>query len=264
MNDDQFRKLLDQFGLSWQGYRKVRKGVIKRLVRHRQELDIRDADIYLERIQSLPEIRRETQRLMTVSISRFFRDRSLWEYIKEKLIPEILSRNPDQVNVWSAGCALGQEVYSFKMLWLLLDDESGPLPPLSLIGTDINQEYLDMAVSGVFSDHVIKEMPANYLKRFFQYDQAQYFIAEELKQNITWQLHDFTDKAPVNGPFHMIFLRNNLLTYYKKDSQEGPIRRLTETLTTGGYLIIGAHEKLLVDAPKLIRVDDYPGIYLKT
>jgi len=87
---------------------------------------------------------------MTVSISRFFRDRSLWEYIKEKLIPEILSRNPDQVNVWSAGCALGQEVYSFKMLWLLLDDESGPLPPLSLIGTDINQEYLDMAVSGVF------------------------------------------------------------------------------------------------------------------
>jgi chemotaxis protein methyltransferase CheR len=91
MNDDQFRQLLDHFGYSWQGYRKVRKGVFKRLMRHMRELDVRDVDDYLARITSSPDIRMETRRLMTVSFSRFFRDRPLWKIIKAKLLPEILS-----------------------------------------------------------------------------------------------------------------------------------------------------------------------------
>ncbi|MBN1547868.1 MAG: hypothetical protein JW902_14550 [Syntrophaceae bacterium] len=263
MNDEQFRQLLDYFGYSWQGYRKVRKGVIKRLHRHMQQLDIHDAADYIARIQSVPEIRREVRRLMTVSISRFFRDPPLWECIKRKLIPDILSRHPALVKVWFAGCALGQEAYSMKMLWLLLQEESGPLPPLSLTATDINQEYLDMAIAGVYSNHITREVPRNYLEKFFRCHHGEYFIKEEVKQNISWQLHDLIDTSPVNGPFHMIFLRNNLLTYYKREFQEDPIHRFTEALITGGYLIIGAREELFVTLDKIARVDDYPGIFQK-
>jgi chemotaxis protein methyltransferase CheR len=149
------------------------------------------------------------------------------------------------------------------MLWLLLEEESGPLPPLSLIATDISQEYLDIAVSGIYGYHGIKEIPENYLERFFRYEQGRYFIAEDLKQNISWHLHDLTDAPPLNGPFQIIFLRNNLLTYCKKEFHEGPVSRLTEALTAGGYLIIGACETMLVDEQKLSRLDDYFGIFQK-
>jgi chemotaxis protein methyltransferase CheR len=263
MNDDQFRQLLDDFGCSWQGYRRVRKMVIKRLVRHMQKLDVRDFDDYQERIKSVAEIRQKTKQLMTVPISRFFRDRPLWKCIKEKLIPEILSGNPARVNVWSAGCALGQELYSFKMLWLLLGDESVPLPKLSLIATDINEEYLDKAAPGVYDDHVIGTIPENYLKRFFQYDRGRYFITEDLKRNITWELLDLMNAMPIKDYFHIIFLRNNLLTYYKKEFHEGPVGRCIDALTSGGYLIIGARENMLVDEQKLSRIHDYHGIFQK-
>jgi chemotaxis protein methyltransferase CheR len=263
MNDTQFRRLLDHLGLSWQEYRKVRKGVIRRLTRHMRELGIRDVDNYLARIKSSQDIRMETRRLLTVSISRFFRDRPLWEIIHGKLLPEIMSRRPERVIVWSAGCALGQEVYSFKMLWHLLGDAKCPLPPLSVIATDMNQEYLDLAVSGIYDEHAIKGVPEDCLERFFRYDQGRYKITEALKQDISWHLHDLMDASPMNGPFQMIFLRNNLFTYYKEEFHEGPLRRLTETLTPGGYLIIGAREHLPFADLKLVIIDGYAGIFQK-
>jgi chemotaxis methyl-accepting protein methylase len=261
MNDDQFRQLLDDLGFSWQGYRKVRKGVMKRLVRHMRLLHISDAGDYLKRIRAVPEMRREAERLMTVPISRFFRDRPLWSAIKEKLLPDILSTDPACVRVWSAGCALGQEVYSFKMIWLLWEDGSGPLPPLILTATDMNQEYLDMAASGVYGSHISKDIPEACLKRFFRYDGQHYFVADTLKRDISWQRHDLAGSIPMAGPFHLIFLRNNLLTYYKEGLREGPLGRIAETLTAGGYLIIGAREVMPLAGQKLKRFEDYPGIF---
>jgi len=41
MDDRQFRVLLDLLGLSWKGYRKVRRGVQKRMVRHMQSAECR-------------------------------------------------------------------------------------------------------------------------------------------------------------------------------------------------------------------------------
>ncbi|MEN6375267.1 MAG: CheR family methyltransferase [Smithella sp.] len=264
MNDDQFRRLLDDFGYSWQGYRKVRKRVMQRLVRHMQRLDVRDVEDYREKIKSDAEIREKTQQLMTVSISRFFRDRTLWKCIKEKLIPEILSGNPTRVNVWSAGCALGQEVYSFNMLWLLLEEElMDPLPPLFIVATDINQENLDKAACGVYDDHIVKTILGNCLKRFFHYDEGRYLIADDLKQNITWQLNDLTNVMPMKDYFHIIFLRNNLLTYYKQEFYKEPVDRIIDALTRGGYLIIGAREKIFVDEQKLSRVHNIHGIFQK-
>ena len=264
MNDDQFRRILEDFGYSWQGYRKVRKRVIRRLVRHMQRLDARDVDDYREKIKSDAEIREKTQQLMTVSISRFFRDRTLWTCIKEKLIPEILSGNPARVNVWSAGCARGQEIYSFKMLWLLLEEESMmPLPPLFIVATDINKENLHGAACGVYDEHIVKTIPDNCLKRFFHYDRGQYVISEQIRLNIIWQQNDLMNTKPPRDYFHIIFMRNNLLTYYKKELYEGPVNGIIEALTNGGYLIIGARENMVVDEHKLARIHNIHGIFQK-
>ncbi|MFH1349792.1 MAG: CheR family methyltransferase [Pseudomonadota bacterium] len=59
----------------------------------------------------------QVERLMTVSISRFFRDRYPWEIIKDHILGDMLGKNRDKVRVWSAGCACGEEAYSFKILW---------------------------------------------------------------------------------------------------------------------------------------------------
>lgn len=47
MEDDQFRILLEYLQYSWTGYRKVRKGVKKRIQRHMQQMGCRNVMDYL-------------------------------------------------------------------------------------------------------------------------------------------------------------------------------------------------------------------------
>ena len=72
MNDQQFHQLLDRFGLSQAGYKKVRKGVKKRISRHMQQLRCRNIIDYINTLDKDDEAKKECELLLTVSISRFF------------------------------------------------------------------------------------------------------------------------------------------------------------------------------------------------
>jgi chemotaxis methyl-accepting protein methylase len=117
MNDEQFRQLLDYFQYSWAGYRKVRKGVKKRISRHMQELQCSNIAPYLNLIEVDDKLRLECERRMTVSISRFFRDRKLWLDLESEILPRLIESEKENLKVWSAGCARGEEIYSFKLVW---------------------------------------------------------------------------------------------------------------------------------------------------
>jgi chemotaxis protein methyltransferase CheR len=64
-----------------------------------------------------PEQRERVEKLMAAPISRFFRDRKLWKTMEEQVLPAIVAKEKQKLKVWSAGCASGEEVYSFKILW---------------------------------------------------------------------------------------------------------------------------------------------------
>ena len=97
MDDRQFSKLLYRFDYSWSGYRKVRKGVKKRLRRHMQDLDCRSVEPYLQILEHGGEQREHFDRLMTFSISRFFRDRALWHIVENDILPEIAERKRGKI-----------------------------------------------------------------------------------------------------------------------------------------------------------------------
>jgi chemotaxis methyl-accepting protein methylase len=117
MDDSQFLRVLDFFGLSWQGYRRIRKGVKKRLTRYMQDHAFRGMEAFLSVLEKDQEQRAEVERLLSVSISRFFRDRELWRAIEKSVLPEIVSAKPLKIKVGSAGCVRGEEVCSFRILW---------------------------------------------------------------------------------------------------------------------------------------------------
>lgn len=92
MDDAAFRQLLDYLNLSWEGYRKVRKGVKKRIRRHMRTLGCGTLPAYFRILDREPALRQDCDRLMTVSISRFFRDRELWRALRERLLPNLARR----------------------------------------------------------------------------------------------------------------------------------------------------------------------------
>jgi len=264
MDDEQFRQLLDFFELSWSGYRKVRKGVKKRVNRHMQSLGCRRMSNYLHLLHGNPKCRRDCEQLMTVSISRFFRDRRLWAFLESNFLPEIAAGPTERMAVWSAGCACGEEVYSFKIIWETAKERRNRLPALEVLATDRNPEYIQRARAGIFNASSLRDVPDPYLAAFFDSLKSgkRYRIKPALQTDIIWKTHDFFIDSPRRF-FEIIFLRNNLLTYYRYHLTRPALQKILSRLAPAGLLIIGTRERLPVETTELVPVAPFAWIFQK-
>lgn len=264
MDDYTFRRLLERLGLSWSGYFKVRKGVKKRIIRHMQDIGCQKADDYMRALDN-HDILREAESLMTVSISCFFRDQILWQIMEEEIFPDIIARKYEIIHIWSAGCALGQEVFSLKILWDMLKAKFDSLPLLHIRATDMNSEYLEMAKAGVYPTKIINYLwKASKAKYFKAIDDGRYMsVADFLKEGIIWEKHDLIKDRPPSEKYQIIFLRNNLLTYYHQGIKEQNINKIVGCLDKGGFLIIGNRESLPSQLMELSVFGGCPYIFQK-
>ena len=243
MDDHQFARLLDVVNGSWKGYRKVRKGVKKRVARHMQEIGCRRMDDYLEKISGNKAVRAECERLMTVSISRFFRDRQMWEALESRVLPEILKSGGGAVRVWFAGCAGGEEVYSFRILWGMFSAGRDAMPALRMTATDLNPENLSRAQAGIYPRGAMREVDEKLRDAWFEMLKGGRFaVAPVLKDGIDWRVGDLRRDDPPGTGFDLVFLRNNLLTYYSEPEMRAGFDRVVDALSPGGFLVIGAKE----------------------
>jgi len=263
MDDTQFRRLLDYFCFSWNGYRKVRKGAKKRIRRHMQSLNCRHISEYIDLMDANPELRQQCERAMTVSISRFFRDRELWRTLKEDILPNLATTGTPVIRPWSAGCAGGEEVYSLKIVHEQLVQAKICEALLWIFASDLNPENLDRARNGIYTESSLREVPHNVRLLFFNsVRRRQYAVKKELTSNIQWQWHHLLSDPP-DTTFHLLFLRNNLLTYYRDELKIPAFQRIAKTLSGSGYLIVGAHEKLPDSQFEFVRHPRNPHIYQK-
>lgn len=245
MDDQQFRQLLRRLGLSWSGYRRVRKGVKKRIRRHMQQLGYKSVAEYMLALDKDQELRLQCEKLMSVSVSRFFRDRGLWQILGDHVLPNLVAMSRERVMVWSAGCACGEEAYTFKILWDLSQGHFQHLPALEVWATDLNPLYLDRARAGIYPRSSLREVTENIRSTYFEplKGARQYRVAPSLRKGIWWEVHNLLHDPPAQD-FHLIFLRNSLLTYYSSELKEPAFRKLVDRLLPGGFLIIGSHEKI--------------------
>jgi chemotaxis methyl-accepting protein methylase len=262
MDDDQFRTLLEYLKYSWPGYRKVRKGVKKRIQRHMQQLSCRNVGDYLKILDLAPGTRHECELLMTVSISRFFRDRQLWEMLKGRWLPDMIANDPPELKIWSAGCACGEEVYSFKIIWEQMGQRFEHLPTLDLLATDRHPQYLERARSGIYNRSSLKEVAPDWREIFFESRKGsrQYVIKDHLKSRIRWEIHHLSTDPP-SGDFNIICLRNNVLTYYRQEAQKKALTGILNCLLPGGLLIIGCHETLPFQPATLRMVPELSYVF---
>ena len=219
---------------------------------------------FLAELDKNDEIRHQCELLMTVSISRFFRDRALWQGLKEHILPEFMNVGRKKVRFWSAGCACGEEVYSFKIIWDLLSDTYLHVPDLEVLATDINPVYLDRAQSGIYPPSSLKEVTREIQSRYFKQKNSKklYGVRASLKKGITWKNHHLLSDPP-GLDFDIISLRNNVLTYYKERPKKRAFINVLESLAPCGILVLGSHETVPIETTDLTGVMPYPYIFRK-
>jgi len=262
MDDAQFRQLLNRFEFSWSGYRKVRKGVKKRIGRYMTAAGCRTMAAFLAELEKNHETRHACELLMTVSISRFFRDRRFWETLEKTLLPEIIQRRNQKISVWSAGCACGDEVYSFMIVWDRLTKTCSHLPDLEMTATDLNPTHLQRARAGIYSHGSLKELTPEIRSEYFSQKPGKklFQVKDFLKKGISWRIHHLLSDPP-GRDFDMVFLRNSVLTYYEEKLKKRAFEKVLSGLVPGGILIIGSHESIPFETPDLSGGDPYPYVF---
>ena len=264
MNDQEFRQLLNRYQFSWEGYRKVRKSVKKRIHRYMTSIQCHTMEDFLAELDRNNESRDHCERLMTVSISRFFRDRALWQGLKEQILPEFMKAGKNTVRFWSAGCACGEEVYSFKIIWDCMNSSYFSVPDLEVLATDINPVYIDRARAGIYPPSSLKEATREIHSKYFGQKGGEklFEVKSSLKKGITWEnRHLLSDPPDLN--FDVIFLRNNVLTYYADPLKVEAIKKVMDHLKPRGILVLGAHERIPFETQDLVNVAPFPYVLRK-
>lgn len=263
LSDDEFKMILGYFNRPWKGYRKVRKGVKKRIRSHMRALNCSTAKDYISIIAADDDQKSVTESCLLVTISRFFRDRRMWKHIEDKIYPELIQNARNRIKIWSAGCACGEEAYSLSILWHKLTAHSDKRTQLEILATDVNPVCIERAQKGWFEKSSLKEVDPATIAAYFEKrpNKHQYIIHSCAKAPIRWQVHDLL--TPISaGPFHIIMLRNNLLTYYKGTKKEDAFQMILDRLIPGGYMMVGSHENLPSKFAELFqRSNECPHIY---
>lgn len=175
---------------------------------------------------------------LTINVSQFYRDPSVYQQIKRVVIPAW--RQCLEVRIWSAGCASGEEPYSLAML---LQEELPGICRAGILATDIDSVCLQRARDGVYKASALSALPLDFKLRYFRQENDTWMIKSELQRQIDFQRHDLTDKLP-SGPFDMIICRN-VLIYFVRALQERLFKEFHRCLAPGGFLILGKTETIL-------------------
>ena len=177
-----------------------------------------------------------------VTISRFYRDRAVFNALRWKVIPDLHKHDPKTHTLlaWSCGCASGEEPYTLCMISEQLG--RGRLP-LEIVATDVDQKLLERAEAGFFGASSLRELPSVWKDRYFDLQEDQYQIAGRLKTPITWLQQDVLEKMP-KGPFDLVLCRYLVFTYFDLDLQAEVLSQIASSMKPGGALVLGQMEEL--------------------
>jgi chemotaxis protein methyltransferase CheR len=182
----------------------------------------------------------------SINVTEFYRDLFVWQCLSSKIIPEI-AKNRTSLNVWSAGCASGEEPYS---LAILLSEALGSRTKFSVIATDISAEAIVRAKKGQYTNQNIKNLtPALVSKYLSNSGKDTYTVNDSIKQLVTFEQADIISCQV--DKLDLITCRN-VLIYYDKPAQELIFKKFHKSLVSDGQLVIGQDETMMgVEAAKL-------------
>jgi len=193
---------------------------------------------------------------LTVTESYFFRDIGQFNLLGETILPQIIERKRQSktveiagkptLRIWSAACASGEEPYSLAIVLqeCLPDFEEWDI---TILATDINEEALERAKRGVYSNWSFRPMESELKQHYFQPEHRQWKIDDRLRKFVEFQRLNLVREPFPNSlknieKFDLILFRN-VSIYLEDRAISDVIHKFYHTLDPGGYLM-SAHGEI--------------------
>lgn len=196
------------------------------------------------RLTADPALDHAVVEAMTINETSFFRDQTVFELLRQKLLPQLIDKRASQrsLRFWSAASSSGQEAYSLAMLL------SYHFPQLAdwkieIIGTDIHAEMIRRAQAGRYHRMEINRgLSARLLLKYFKRDGEEWEIAPELRAMCSFQQRNLTSALPLLDRYDGILMRN-VLFYFPEATRQRILQRAHAALHADGFLILGSSEQ---------------------
>jgi chemotaxis protein methyltransferase CheR len=228
------RRIKEKTGLDLGAYK--RPQMERRLNSLVQQAGAKNFCDYLHLLEKDPRLMEAFRKRMTINVSELFRNPDRFAVLREKILPELTAKNR-RLNIWSAGCSYGAEIYSVAMLLR----EMRPVGcSARLLASDIDEEMLARGKSGIFSESDLKNIDEKRRQRFFLRSGEGYQVVPELRQMVEFRRHDLLRQEFEPG-FQLILCRN-VVIYFTDAAKDVLYRRFYDALAPEGVLFIGSTE----------------------
>ena len=237
-----------------------RPSLLRRVARRMQVHELTDLQAYLNFLRERPDEISALLRDLLISVTNFFRDHDAFDFLEKQIIPRLFhGKGPDdQVRVWSAGCATGEEAYSLTML-LAEYAARREAPEIKVFANDIDEKAISEARDCHYPPTIALDVSPERLRRFFTKDGERYQIKKELRELVLFAPHNVLRDPPFSG-LDLISCRN-LLIYLNRDMQERVLGIFHFALREDGYLFLGASETADVTPALYAPVDKKWRVY---
>ncbi len=219
-----------------------RSMMVQRVLRRMRLINLQAMGSYLKRCQAdTLEVETLGKELLSGS-TRFFRDPAAFEYLGEKVIPELLQKvgTAGPLRVWVAGCGTGEEAYSIAMLLREQADRIGSGLDVKVFATDIDSESLAVAGRGLYAEDPLMDVSSARLQRFFSRRGDHYQVAESLRETLIFAPHNLLEDPPLTK-MDLVVCRN-VLGYIDGSFHTQVLTPLQFALQPGGILFLGPRE----------------------
>lgn len=213
----------------------------RRLAVRMRALGLKGYSEYLARLEQDPTEWEKLKDRITINVTEFFRDPEAFEFLEIEVLPGLIQK--DQLDVWSAGCASGEEPFS---LALLFSEALGPRfhhYPLKILATDIDPVCLNRVREAAYEPRAISLLKPAWQSAYFHRGDEKVVVADRLRKVVNVAVMDLiSDPSP--GQFDLIFCRN-VMIYFSKELHQHLFDLFYQSLRPGGYLVIGKTETMI-------------------
>lgn len=179
---------------------------------------------------------------VTTNETFFFREPQQFDALCNEIVKKVTEKNSiKNIKIWSAACSTGEEPYTIAMIF----KEKFSDMRFEIIASDISNNVLESAKRGIYTSYSIRNVPQNYLFKYFSKSGENYILSSEIKKDVQFKNINLIDEKVTKTikNVDVIFCRN-VLIYFDDKAKKKVIANLYDSMKQNGYLFIGTSESL--------------------
>jgi len=175
---------------------------------------------------------------VTINVSQLWRHPEQFDVLEKHVLPELAAKR--RIRAWSAGCSYGAEAFTLAAVC------KGVVPRanVSITGVDIDPRMVQRAREAIFSAADARSVKPGLMDTWFEkLPDGRFQAKPELRAITRFEVGDLLRVQPRPAAYDLVMCRNTVI-YFTDEVRDALHARLVTALRPGGYLVVGATERV--------------------